>query len=176
VWLLRSSDTISSETRDIPEFPEKGKECIWLMTADYELKRYAAYYKGWCQTFGEHESILSEDDGISWLFGDGQIGFITPWDLTKALLLEVLRKHQSPKLTISRNHVRIGRLDYKLSSPTDESALHAIEELLESGHASHIYLTSHFMYGMGTRILTLSSKKPVPIIYKEIGSMIIRLK
>jgi hypothetical protein len=147
------------------------------MTSEYELKRYAAYYKGWCQTFGEHESAISEDDdGISWLFGDRQIGFITPWDLTKALLLEVLRKHKTPTLTISRNHVRIGRLDYEFSNPTDESALHAVEELLESEHASHIYLTSHFMYGMGTRIITLSSKKPVLIIYKEIGSMRIKLE
>jgi hypothetical protein len=37
-------------------------------------------------------------------------------------------------------------------------------------------LTSHFMYGTGTRILTVSNKKPLSIIYKEIGAMHIKLR
>ena len=36
-------------------------------------------------------------------------------------------------------------------------------------------MMSHFTYGSGTRILTLSSNKPLSIIYKEIGYMRIRL-
>jgi hypothetical protein len=31
------------------------------------------------------------------------------------------------------------------------------------------------MYGTGTRILTLSTRKPLAIIYKEIGKMYIRM-
>ena len=148
------------------------------MTSEYELKRYAAYYKGWCQTFGEHESILPEDEdaGISWLFGENQIGFIAPRKLTRLLLLEVLRKHETPTLTISRKRVRIGAIDYKFLKASDESALDAVKNLLEGGGDTHLFLTSHFMYGMGMRILTLSHKKPLPIIYKEIGTMRIRLK
>ena len=146
------------------------------MTSEYELKRYAAYYKGWCQAFGEHESIASEDSGISWLFGEKQVGFISPRKLTKLLLREILRKHETPTLTIGRNSVQIGAFDYRPAKASDESALLAISTFLETGNVCHIYLTSHFMYGTGTRILTLSSKKPLSIIYKEIGTMSIKLR
>ena len=146
------------------------------MTSEYEIKRYAAYYKGWCQTFGEHESVLSDDGGISWLFGENQIGLISPQSLTKLLLLEVLRKHLTPILTIGHHNVHIGKIDYGFSRASDESALDAVRDLLEAGGDTHLFLTSHFMYGMGTRILTLSHKKPAAIIYKEIGAMRIKLR
>jgi hypothetical protein len=145
------------------------------MTFEYELKRYAAYYKGWCQAFGEHESVAGEDTGISWLFSEKQVGFISPRKMTKSLLREILRKRETPTLTISQRGVQIGNFYYRPSKASDESALLAIANFLETGNCAHIYLTSHFMYGTGTRILTLSSKKPLTIIYKEIGTMRIRL-
>ncbi len=146
------------------------------MTSDYELKRYAAYYKGWCQAFGEHESVPGDDTGISWLFSEKQVGFISPRKMTKSLLREILRKRETPTLTISRNSVQIGNFYYRPSKASDESALLAIAKFLETGNGAHIFLTSHFMYGTGTRILTLSSKKPLTIIYKEIGTMHIKLR
>ena len=145
------------------------------MTTEYELKRYAAYYRGWCQAFGEHESVPGEDAGISWLFGENQIGFISPREQTRLLLREILRKRETPTLTISRKSVHIGTFYYRPSKPSDESALLAVAKFLETGNGSHIFLTSHFMYGTGTRILTVSNKKPLSIIYKEIGAMHIKL-
>lgn len=147
-----------------------------FMTPEYELKRYAAYYKGWCQAFGEHESIASEETGISWLFAEKQIGFISPRKLTKSLLREILRKRETPTLTISKNSVQIGSFYYQPLKASDESALLAVTNFLETGQVSHIFLTSHFMYGTGTRICTLSSRKPLSIIYKEIGTMRIKLR
>jgi hypothetical protein len=146
------------------------------MTPKYELKRYAAYYRGWCQAFGEHESVPGEDTGISWLFGEHQIGFISPREQTRLLLREILRKRETPTLTISRNSVQIGAFYYRPLKPSDESALLAIAKFLETGKGTHIFLTSHFMYGTGTRILTVSNKKPLSIIYKEIGAMHIKLR
>jgi len=146
------------------------------MKPEYELKRYAAYYKGWCQAFGEHESIASDETGISWLFAEKQIGFISPRKLTKSLLREILRKRETPTLTISRNSVQVGSFYYRPSKVSDESALFAITNFLETGQVSHIFLTSHFMYGTGIRICTLSNKKPLSIIYKEIGTMRIKLR
>ena len=146
------------------------------MMTEYELKRYAAYYRGWCQAFGEHESVPGEDTGISWLFGENQIGFISPREQTKLLLREILRKRETPTLTISRKSVQIGAFYYRPSKPSDESALLAVAKFLETGNGSHIFLTSHFMYGTGTRILTVSNKKPLSIIYKEIGAMQIKLR
>ena len=92
------------------------------MTSEYEIRRYAAYYKGWCQTFGEHESVISDDGGISWLCSEQQIGFISPPQLTRSLLLEVLRKHKTPTLTIGHHSVHIGKIDYGFSRASDESA------------------------------------------------------
>ncbi len=146
------------------------------MMTEYVLKRYAAYYRGWCQAFGEHESVPGEDTGISWLFGENQIGFISPREQTRLLLREILRKRETPTLTISRKSVQIGAFYFRPSKPSDESALLAVAKFLETGSGSHIFLTSHFMYGTGTRILTVSRKKPLSIIYKEIGAMQIKLR
>lgn len=34
------------------------------MTPEYELKRDAAYYRGWCQAFGENESLPGDASHI----------------------------------------------------------------------------------------------------------------
>ena len=47
--------------------------------------------------------------------------------------------------------------------------------MLEADTSLHVFLTSHFMYGTNARIMTLSTKKPISIIYKEIGGITIRL-
>jgi hypothetical protein len=39
----------------------------------------------------------------------------------------------------------------------------------------HLYLTYHFLYRSGTRIVTLSRKQPLAIIYKQISPMQIEL-
>ncbi|MCB1751408.1 MAG: hypothetical protein KDI74_06755 [Gammaproteobacteria bacterium] len=145
------------------------------MTDEYELKRFSAYFRGWCQAFGEHESIPGGAEGISWLLGDDQVGFILPQHMTKPLYREVLRTIEAPLLTLGRDSVKIGKLQYQLAQFADHPAMIAIQKVLESESRSHLYLTSHFMYGPGAKIITLSNKKPLSIIYKEIGRMRIRL-
>lgn len=140
-----------------------------------ELKRYSAYFKGWCQAFGEHESIPGNDGGISWLLAEHQAGFILPQALIKSLYREVLLPHRTPTLTFGRNCVEVGALQLALEQNHEKTALAAIEHILESGNEFHIYLTSHIMYGTSARIITLSIKKPISIIYKEIGTMHLRL-
>jgi len=39
----------------------------------------------------------------------------------------------------------------------------------------HLYLTYHFMYQRGTRIITFSNEQPWPLIYKEIEPMQVQL-
>lgn len=145
------------------------------MTNEYELQRYAAYFRGWCQAFGEHESIPNEDTGICWLLGEHQVGFVLRPQLTKSLYREVLRKNDKPVLELGRKSARIGTFNYPLSGTADEQGLAAITGILENHSGACLFLTSHFMYGTGTRILTLANKKPLSIIYKEIGHMRIRL-
>jgi hypothetical protein len=140
-----------------------------------ELKRYAAYFRGWCQAFGEHEDIPVEGSGRYWLLAENQVGLVLPKPLIKPLYREVLLHERTPALTFSRRRVEIGSLHIPLASKREIQALDAIEHLMETSTDFHVFLTSHFLYGTGSRIITFSSRKPLSIIYKEIGTMHIRL-
>ena len=145
------------------------------MTHERRVRRYAAYFKGWCQAFGEHESFTDEASGISWLYNDGQIGFILPQQVTRPLYRAMLWQNPTPTIVLSRKYFEVGALRIPLTGWYDSRALNAIENMLRGGAGFHFFLTSHFMYGTGTRILTLSTRKPLAIIYKEIGKMYIRM-
>jgi hypothetical protein len=140
-----------------------------------EPKRYSAYFRGWCQAFGEHESLPREESGIHWLFTEQQAGFILPQPITRQLYREVLLQRKPPPLTFGRNMVEIGSLRFALARHQEKRILDVIEHVLTSGDDFHVFLTSHLMYGTGARIITLSTKKPLSIIYKEIGTLRIRL-
>lgn len=140
-----------------------------------KIKRYSAYFKGWCQTFGEHESIPGNEGGINWLLTDSQAGFILPKKLSKSLYREVLLHKEAPTMNIVGNTVSIGSFKFELEKCQEQRTLEAIEHILEEGKEFHVFLTSHFMYGTDARIMTLSSKKPLGIIYKEVGNMRIRV-
>jgi hypothetical protein len=145
------------------------------MTHEYELQRYAAYFRGWCQAFGEHDSIPNEDTGTRWLLSEYQVGFILRPQLTRSLYREVLGKNDTPVLELSRKGARIGTFYYPPSGAADEQGFAEIKRILENCSDSCLFMTSHFTYGAGARILTLSNTKPLPIIYKEIGCMRIQL-
>jgi hypothetical protein len=145
------------------------------MALERELQRYAAYFRDWCQTFGEHQGIPGEDTAISWLLGEDQFGFLLPQELTRALYRGVLGKDEPPVLTISQNGVRAGEFYYPVTATSDRPGLEAMKNFLDTATDLHVFLTSHFMYGSGARIITLSRKKPLSIIYKEIGPMHLRL-
>jgi len=140
-----------------------------------EIKRYSAYFRGWCQTFGEHESIPGDTSGISWLLTDNQAGFILPRKLAKSLYREILLHPEAPTMRIKGNTVKIGSFNFTLEKSQEQRTLEVIENILEQGKEFHVFLTSHFMYGTDARIITLSNKKPLPIIYKEVGRMRIRV-
>ena len=128
-----------------------------------ELIRYAAYFKGWCQAFGEHEGIQCRESGI------------LPLETVKSLRREVLLHKLTPSLTFRRDRIEVGSLRIPLEQRQEDRALEAIAEILASPEAVHLYLTSHLLYGGGNRIITFSNKKPLPIIYKVIGTMRVRI-
>lgn len=142
---------------------------------EFELQRFSAYFKGWCQAFGEHDSVSGGEGDISWLLGEEQVGFILPQYMTKPIYREVLRTIEEPVLTLGANSVQIGHLHYQLSDFSNHPAMVAIRNVLQADKDTHLYLTSHFMYGPGAKIITLSNKKPLSIIYKEMGRMKIKL-
>ena len=141
------------------------------MMLERELKRYSAYFRGWCQAFGEHESIPGEENGINWLFTEQQAGFILPQPITRQMYREVLLHREPPPLTFHHDEVEIGSLRFALARCQEERILEVVRNVLTSGSEFHVYLTSHLLYGTGARIITLSTKKPISIIYKEIGTL-----
>jgi hypothetical protein len=146
------------------------------MPYEHQIRRYAAYIKDWCQAFGEHEAQLTEDESISWLYSNNQIGLILPQKPGKQLQREVLRKrHKTPILAISRNIVSIGNFHHTFSEPNDLIGLDKLIQMLASDEELHLYLTYHFMYQRGTRIITFSTEQPWSLIYKEIEPMQVQL-
>lgn len=140
-----------------------------------ELKRYAAYFRGWCQAFGEHEGIHDAESGIDWLIADQQVGLVLPRDVLKTLHREVLLHRQPPALQISSDHMQIGSLEIVFSKGQVRRILDAVLEIVSGDGEVHVYLTSHLIYGGGNRIITFSSRRPLTIIYKEIGAMRLQL-
>lgn len=141
-----------------------------------DLRRHAAYFRGWCQAFGEHESIYRDDTGINWLTAERQVGLVLPKPLIRALYREVLLHEKAPTLTFHQESVEIGSLDIPIGKKYQKQALSAMAEILANNEEVHVFLTSHLLYGEGSKIITISNKKPLAIIYKEIGTMRIRLE
>ena len=146
------------------------------MPIERPVRRYAAYFRGWCQAFGEHDVLATRDEGISWLLGEEQIGFILSRELTRTLYREVLGKQlSSPLLDINPERVRVGLFRQALPETWQQRGQEVLTQLVQSENDLHLYLTYHIMYPSGTRIVTLSQRKPLPVIYKEMRSMDIRL-
>lgn len=142
----------------------------------HQIRRYAAYLKGWCQAFGEHEAQFSNDESIGWLFADDQIGLILPKGLNKKLHREVLgKKRKASVFTIRPDCVCVGKFHHSFSTPSDVEGLSKLTKLLSTSDEIHLYLTYHFMYSQGTRIITFSRKPPLGLIYKEIDPMQLQL-
>jgi len=141
-----------------------------------DLIRHAAYFRGWCQAFGEHESIYRDDSGINWLTAGHQVGLVLPKPLIRSLYRQVLLHEKAPVLTFHHESVEIGSLEIPIGKKYQQQALAAMGEVLEHSKKVHVYLTSHLLYGEGSKIITISNKKPLAIIYKEIGTMRIRLE
>jgi len=140
------------------------------------IRRYSAYYMGWCQAFGEHDITFAEDEEMKWLFGDRQIGIALPPRLRKQALKEIIgQETMTPLMTLSNDCVAINDFKYPIILSSDKTGLEKIRNLFEINSDVHMYLTSHFCYPPGTRILTFSQKKPLIIMYKEIEPLTVRM-
>jgi hypothetical protein len=139
------------------------------------VKRYTAYFRGWCQTFGEHHSLADHDHEIYWLMTDRQAGFVLPPSRLRQLYREILLHDRAPALTFHGDRVEVGDFHFHLVPSHENDILGGIHSLLSADEDLHVYLTSHLMYGTKARIMTLSTRKPLTIIYKEIGDIRIRL-
>lgn len=147
---------------------------IASLTVECELKRYAAYFSGWCQAFGEFDQEFVEEDGITWLLGSEQVGLILPEQIRRKVYRTVLGKKGTPsRLTVSNSYFEIGQTRFELSNEQVQDYMSALLGEFRQCQVLHLYLTYHLTYPSGTRFVTLSKKAPVRIIYKEIEPMTI---
>mgnify|MGYP001828570534 CR=1 FL=1 len=170
---LTGSDRQVSENelsvRILDELQSRGKQ-------ERAIKCYRAHFKGWCQAFGEHKNILVDNNVTCWLLGENQVGLVLTKPQIRQLNHELLLHEQVPTLVFDEQGVHIGSFYFPFVSRRERHVLHEIEQLLKSGVALHLFRTSHSLYGNGRRIVTISSKRPPPLIYRETETIIIRLQ
>jgi len=146
------------------------------MALDRTVKRYTGYFRGWCRTFGEHDAVYSEASDLHWLIAEDQIGLILNEKLRRILFHSLLgKRRKSPTLVISASDIRIGSSRFRFTGPYDQLPLQGLRRLVTENETLHIYLTYHLTYRSGTRIITLSRKPPLMLLYKEMAPMHIRV-
>lgn len=119
--------------------------------------------------FGEHEIAYEQDKDIQWVFGEGKVGITLAPRLRRLFIRELLGQHgEIPRITLGEDSARINHLEYPVTEEKDLEGLRKFREFFRCREDIHMFLTSHFCYPPGTRIVTFSKKKPLIIIYKEI--------
>lgn len=147
------------------------------MATEKLVKRYAAYYRGWCQAFGEHEAVEEASD-ISWLHSKDAVGMILAPKLKRLILKELLGTHGSRpvvELPSSCKYIQFRDMCVPLAAGGPRSGLERLVSLFRDGVDVHMFLTYHIYYPGGTRIVTFSRRKPLPIFYKEITPLRVRV-
>jgi hypothetical protein len=171
------------------------------MTDARPLRRHRAYFNGWAQAFGDHELLRDTRQGLRWLVGATQLGLILdPSVRTRlrgdeeqhlgGLLADALRSPAAspapvrqlrrlgqvattPALVdVGGETLRLGRLTLR---HCPDRLMDKLRALLGTQGDLHLYETYHLMYAPGTRILTLSQRAPLGIIYRELSPAVIRL-
>lgn len=152
------------------------------MSVDIIIRRYAAYYRGWCQAFGEHDadgpSGEEADQKIQWLYGEHKIGLILPPETRKAFFREVVGKRKKdPVITfsLSSSQIIINKLSWSVPSATSGLGIQRLVLFLAQKEQVHLFLTHHLCYTPGTRIITFSRQRPLGIMYKEIDPLRVKI-
>ena len=139
------------------------------MSIERIVKRYSAYYAGWCVAFGEHEIDYEENRDIQWIFGEGKVGISLAPRLRRLFVRELLGKRKRmPRIVLYKDSAKINHRKFTVSSKTDRENMRNFRAFFDCPEEIHMFLSSHFCYPPGTRIITFSKKKPLVIMYKEI--------
>jgi hypothetical protein len=133
------------------------------------IHRYGPYFEGWAQAFGAHQRIDEPELGLRWLVGDDQLGVILTEPLRKQLRPGLLNRPEAEEQPV----VRALSIPWFDSIDSSATAIHehlaAWSERIDSQAQSlHLYQTYHLVYPAGTRILTLSTRAPMALIYREL--------
>jgi hypothetical protein len=135
------------------------------------IHRYAAHFPRWCQAFGDHlPDPGGEARAVEWLVGDDCVGVIVLPEIRHRLMHELLGPKQ-PELAFGSRSVRLNRYDYQERAVLGHPGYAALRELLCGSDQVHMFLSYHLIYPPGTRIITVSRKSPLPLLYKEMAPL-----
>jgi hypothetical protein len=142
------------------------------MPSERKIRRYSAYFRGWATAFGAHEKAFDEARGMRWLFAEGQVGLIlTP--AVKRLLYPLFlgrRGEDAPTAVLGPGILQIADLEIPFGDE-DRRAFAEVMKVLRPPGDIHLYQTYHLFYPSGTRILTLSRRAPLLLVYREIAPL-----
>lgn len=146
------------------------------MPTECKVRRYSAFFRGWATAFGSHEKVADEERGLIWLFGEEQIGLILTPEVKRFLYPLFLGKSRTdvPSATLGSNLLRIQDVDIPLGEK-DQRAFDGVMAMMRAGGDLHMSQTYHLIYASGTRILTLSRRAPLGLVYREIAPMVVKL-
>jgi hypothetical protein len=146
------------------------------MTSYRKIRRYTAYFRGWATAFGSHEKQPDDGHGLTWLFGEEQIGLILTPPVKRFLYPRFLGKYHGEPPVVSLTHgvLRIEDTFLRFES-RDCRAFDLVMDLTRQDGDLHLYQTYHLVYPSGTRILTLSPRAPLTLVYHEISPLTLEL-
>lgn len=164
-----ATDRESVSGHTLPQDNQFSGETV---TAEHMIRRYAAFFRGWAQAFGEHRALGDATGGMRWLIGDDQVGLIVQPVLKRLLYPLFLHRPglTEPAVTLGPAGIDIGttRIPLAAEGPTP---VPQILELITRPGPLHLYQTYHLIYPPGTRILTLSARAPLGILYRELAPL-----
>jgi hypothetical protein len=142
------------------------------MPSERNIRRYTAFFRGWATAFGAHEKEADEERGLIWLFGDGQVGLILTPAVKRFLYPLFLGRSRddAPLVRLDSELLRINDVEIPFGEK-DKRAFDSMQELMRASGDLHLYQTYHLVYPGGTRILTLSRRSPLPLVYREIAPL-----
>lgn len=146
------------------------------MTTERIIRRFSAYFRGWAQAFGTHEKGLEEERNLRWLFGENQVGLILTPEVKRFLYPRFLgsRSGGAPSLELSDGLLRIDSTEVRYDD-SHRRSVEALIDLVRGPGDLYLFQTYHLIYPSGTRILTLSRRAPMTILYREMSPVPLRL-
>ncbi|MCM8594796.1 hypothetical protein [Accumulibacter sp.] len=138
---------------------------------DRIVRRYSAYFPRWCQAFGDHQPDPGgEGRAVEWLVGSESVGVILLPEVRHRLMRELLAERK-PDIEFRPQSIRLNGREFSEAGVLRHAGYAALRELLLSREEVHMFLSYHLIYPSGTRILTASSRPPLPLLYKEMAAL-----
>lgn len=135
------------------------------------VHRYSAHFPRWCQAFGDHvPDPGGEARAVEWLVGADCVGVIVLPEI-RHLLTHGLLGAKTPELEFCARSPRLNQRDYAEVTVIAHPGYAALRELLLGVDEAPMFLTYHLIYPPGTRIITVSRKPPLPLLYKEMAPL-----